>query len=150
MEGAATADCQGLSRNVAGPTGLAVARCLLASESAHTHTRTHTRTHTASCGDSPPHPLHQGLTPTHLSTTFSGGHSPAPPHLHYSLILALHINSIYHNFNYIYNRELFHISILSQNFKICEGKDYIYFTQQTLCNAYYTAWHIKDTQDILI
>ena len=100
MEGAATADCQGLSRNVAGPTGLAVARCFLASESAHTHAHTHT--HTASCGESPPHPLHQGLTPTHLSTTFSGGHSQAPPHLHYSLILALHINSIYHNFNYIY------------------------------------------------
>lgn len=67
-----------------------------------THTCAHTHTHTASCGESPPHPLHQGLTPTHLSTTFSGGHSQAPPHLHYSLILALHINSIYHNFNYIY------------------------------------------------
>ena len=129
LEGAATADCQGLSRNMAGPRGLAVAPCFLASESTHTRARAHTHTRCFVWGESTSPPS-SGVNPTHLSTTFSGGHSLAPPHLHYSLILALHIDSIYHNFNYIYNKELFHISILSQNFKICEGEGYIYFTPQ--------------------
>ena len=64
-------------------------------------------THCFVWGESTSPPSHPGLTPTHLSAALSGGHSPSPAPLHYSLILALHINSIYHSFNYIYKGNYF-------------------------------------------